>query len=483
MNNDLSSYFEDPEFKDLLAKYEGMVESHTPTYFDAEELTDIAEYYASQGDERKAEDAIDFALRLHPTNTDALVFKSRSLCIKGKLGEAYQVMNLIEDTSDREVQFLKADLLMEERRMEEAEAIHLALAQSEDESLEVLLDIFMTYMDANQKEYAFRWIQKIQQKGYNETNSQKYRDAWCDYCMTFGEPEKATDAFQLSLDELPYSLPHWNGMAKCYLAQNEIEKSLEAVEFSLAIEENNPEALEVKAYCYCQNGNFDEAIDIYYLLLPQSKTPSRIYAMLVKCYLDSERALEAKETCLAWLKECPKMTSFEKSEIYSYISLCCFNLQQPAEGMKYIDAALNLEPSFRGAMLQKGMIYLQTGENKEAERLFQKVLDISPDDEQSEVLYNVANSYFFLQMFPQTIEWCEKIISGYPDEQTEALYLTACSFFHMFDMETCMKYLTQVWKLSNNTFEEEYMNDKRFKHMFEVIETILNKQLNNPNQH
>ena len=75
MNNDLSSYFEDPEFKDLLAKYEGMVESHTPTYFDAEELTDIAEYYASQGDERKAEDAIDFALRLHPTNTDALVFK------------------------------------------------------------------------------------------------------------------------------------------------------------------------------------------------------------------------------------------------------------------------------------------------------------------------------------------------------------------------------------------------------------------------
>ena len=156
MNNDLSSYFEDPEFKDLLAKYEGMVENHTPTYFDAEELTDIAEYYASKGEEQKAEDAIDFALRLHPTNTDALVFKSRSLCIKGKLDEAYQVMNLIEDTSDREVQFLKADLLMEEQRMEEAEAIHLQLAASEDHSFEVLLDVALTYMDANQKEYADR---------------------------------------------------------------------------------------------------------------------------------------------------------------------------------------------------------------------------------------------------------------------------------------------------------------------------------------
>ena len=83
MNNDLSSYFEEPEFKEILAKYEGMVNDHTSIYFDAEELTDIAEFYASQGREKEAEKAIDFALLLHPSNTDALAFKSRSLCIKG----------------------------------------------------------------------------------------------------------------------------------------------------------------------------------------------------------------------------------------------------------------------------------------------------------------------------------------------------------------------------------------------------------------
>ena len=43
MNYDMSSYFEDPEFKEALAKYEGMVESHTPAYFEADELIDIAE--------------------------------------------------------------------------------------------------------------------------------------------------------------------------------------------------------------------------------------------------------------------------------------------------------------------------------------------------------------------------------------------------------------------------------------------------------
>ena len=88
MNNDMSSYFEDPEFKEILAKYEGMVESHTPTYFDAEELTDIAEYYTSINEEEKADGAIQLALELHPTNTDALIFKSRSLAIKGNINEA-----------------------------------------------------------------------------------------------------------------------------------------------------------------------------------------------------------------------------------------------------------------------------------------------------------------------------------------------------------------------------------------------------------
>ena len=466
MNNDMSSYFEDPEFKDILAKYEGMVKHHTPTYFDAEELTDIAEYYASLGEEQKAEDAINFALRLHPTNTDALVFKSRSLCIKGQLNEAYQVMNLIEDSSDREVKFLKADLLIEEHRLDEADMIYEELAIAEEESFEILLDIFMSYMDTNQKEYAAKWLHKIEKKGYTEINSQKYRDALCDFCMTFGYPQRATKVFQLSLDELPYSVPHWNGLAKCYLAQNEITKAHEAVDFALAIEENNQEALEIKSFCYLQSENQEEALCLLRQLLPITKAPNRIYGLMVKCYLDMEKSTEAKAICQEWLKECPKLTSFERSEIFSYISMCCFNLHQPEEAMNYVDAALDLEPSFRGAILQKGMIYLEMQENEKAEELFQKVLDISPDDEQSEVLYNVANCYFFLQMYSETIDWCSRICKNYPEEQLEALHLIACSYFCMLDIDSCLKYLAKIWQMCDQKFEEEYINDKRFRQMF-----------------
>ena len=39
-------------------------------------------------------------------------------------------------------------------------------------------------------------------------------------------------------------IPHWNGLAKCYLAQLKIQEAHEAVDFSLAIDAENIDALE-----------------------------------------------------------------------------------------------------------------------------------------------------------------------------------------------------------------------------------------------
>ena len=474
MNNDLSSYFEDPEFKDILAKYEGMVNDHTSIYFDAEELTDIAEYYASQNREADAEKAIDFALLLHPSNTDALVFKARSLCIKGKLNEAYQVMNLIEDMSDREVKFLQADLMMEEGRMEEADEVFQELAETENESVEVLMDIALSYMDANQKEMAFAWLEKLRTKGINETNNQKFRDIWCDYCMTFNEPSMALGAYQITLDEHPYSISHWNGLAKCHLMMNDIPQAHEAVDFSLAIDENNQEALEVKSFCFLQSENYEEAIVYCQKLMNITKDKCRMYAFLTKCYLELERTEEALNNCMEWLKDCHKLTEYEKSEIYCYIAMCHCNLNQPNEGMKFIDASLDLNPFNCMAIIQKGMLHLQLDENIQAESLYQKAIALSPSDEEAETHYAIVNTYFCLGRSLDVIRWCEKIIKEYPTEQKEALLYIANCYYEVNDITMCLKTLAVYWRINNENIDDEVINDKRFNGMFTYITGTLN---------
>ncbi len=483
MNNDLSSYFEDPEFKEILAKYEGMVSDHTSIYFDAEELTDIAEYYASQDREKEAEAAIDFALLLHPSNTDALVFKARSLCIKGRLNEAYQVMELIEDTSDREVKFLKADLLMEERRLDEAEEIFMELANTENETAEILMDIALSYMDNNLKEQTFNWIEKLREKGINETNSQKFRDVWCDYCMTFNEPHQAIKAYQLTLDEHPYSISHWNGLAKCYLQLNDFIQAHEAVDFSLAIDDKNLEALEVKSFCFLQSENYEEAIDYCQKLMQLTANKCRMYAFLTKCYLELERTDEALQNCLEWLQECPQLTEYEKSEIYCYIAMCYCNLNLPVDGMKYIDASLDLNPFNRASIIQKAMLHLQLEENEQADFLFQKAISLSPTDEEAETYYAIVNCYFCLGRNQEVFQWCEKIIKQYPEEQKEALLHIAYCYYETDDISQCLKTLAVFCQINDSTFDEETLKDKRFRRMFISINDLMKEKNFNLNDY
>ena len=120
------------------------------------------------------------------------------------------------------------------------------------------------------------------------------------------------------------------------------------------------------------------------------------------------------------------------------------------------------------------MLHIQMSQTNEAQELFKKVLDISPYDEHAEIFYNIANSYYFLQKYQETIEWCNKIINTYPEEQKEALYLMASSYFYLYNIESSLKCLSKIWKISNNCFEEEFLNDKRFKPMFSNMEILLN---------
>ena len=477
MEEDLNSYFEDPEFKDLLQKYESMANGHTPTYFEAEELTDIAEYYAHIGKEEEAQAAIDYALRLYPNNNDALIFKIRSLAFKGNREEAYRLMDLIEDTSDREVQFLKADMMIDEKRLKEAEFIFEELAANENDSLEILTDITISYMDANLKTYAHKWLKRIGEKGYTLENSQRYRNVWCDFHMTFGEEEKAETAFQISLDKHPYSIPHWNGLAKCYLAQLKIQEAHEAVDFSLAIDAENIDALEVKGYCYIMNKNYESAISIYEKALSINDQKGNLYRFLAQCHLETGRMEDALNCYNQWLKKCKQLTSYEKSEIYGYISMCYCNLNKAQEGMEYINASLELNPFQINAIIQKGTLHLQLGEREIAEEMFNKAMSMSPQDEIPDTIIGITYSYFFLKDYHHTIHWGERILSEYPEEQNSILMLLIYSYFELGNSNRCLSLLEKAKQI----IEENPTKNYQIKESLDEFIKELAKRNNNYN--
>lgn len=450
MRNDFSSYFEEPDFKQILAKYEGMVKSHTPVYFDTDELTDLADYYIYIEQEEEANKVMEYSLQLHPNNTDALIYKIRTLYFKGNKKEAQQLFELIEDTTDREVMFLKAELLIEERKYKEAEFIYQELAEAEGESLQILSDIVICYIDVNNKEYARHWLSKIENKGYNQENSQTYRDLWSEYCMTFDNPKDAEKALLISVDKHPYSIKHWNGLAKCYIAQSRIEKAHEAVDFSLAIDENNQESCEVKAYCYMQEGNFETALNIYEQIFHNHcKNKDRILTQLANCYANLGKFNNAIECYVSWLTEYPKMSNYEKAEIYRFMSDCYCHLGNFEQGMKYIELSLELDPLQLDSTIQKASVFLNTGDYPSAECIFQKAETMCPEDEQEDLFYTIVFSYLCFKQCKNAIDWCKKAMYKFPKSFRRWVVPLAYSYFQIGDRSNGSIYLREAIELHN----------------------------------
>jgi hypothetical protein len=79
MRTFFSDFEESEEFKQAIAEYEEMKAGNRTCYFDADQLADFAEYYGTYEKHDKAFEVIDYALSIHPGNTEVLVIKAHIL--------------------------------------------------------------------------------------------------------------------------------------------------------------------------------------------------------------------------------------------------------------------------------------------------------------------------------------------------------------------------------------------------------------------
>ena len=92
--------------------YEMAKAAHQHIYLDAEDFADLAEWYARHNDFVKADEVMQYALSLHPGNTDLLVEQAYERLDREDREGARQILQQIEEEGD-DVTILRARLLLE----------------------------------------------------------------------------------------------------------------------------------------------------------------------------------------------------------------------------------------------------------------------------------------------------------------------------------------------------------------------------------
>ena len=115
-----NKYYQSRHFLRLLHRYEKSVsEGHVP-YLEADELTDIAEYYMTGKQDAKANQAIQAAIDMHPDSVDPQIFLARQRMFYGQLDKAHAIVDAITEQDDCEVIYIRAELFIKEGHADQA---------------------------------------------------------------------------------------------------------------------------------------------------------------------------------------------------------------------------------------------------------------------------------------------------------------------------------------------------------------------------
>ena len=156
-------YLDSNEFREILRKYEESVKSGRPLFMEADDLTDIAQYYSMLGDWNQASDTVDYAISIHPGSVPPIAFKARMILLRDNdPKKAEKIADTIDDKNDLDYYYIKAEILLAQDKVEEADEYlldcldHIEQMDYED----FVFDVANMYEDYEQFDKIREWLSK-----------------------------------------------------------------------------------------------------------------------------------------------------------------------------------------------------------------------------------------------------------------------------------------------------------------------------------
>lgn len=254
------SYFESKAFQELLARYEHATEKGQAVLQDADELTDIADFYHYTHQEDKAKAAIEKALVWNPGATAPLVYKINEALETNDLDTANSLLTRIADHFDLEYLYTKGTLMLAEKHPEEAVDFFEKQWKliDEDDRNDFAFDVTSIFCDYDMAPQAERWFARTEEDSDEEYKELKARLCFCqkDFAQSGALYEELTDS-------KPLCLRYWAGWGQSLYMQDKVEDALNAFEYALAIDDTSIESIGGKAFCLYRMGKCQEALPYY----------------------------------------------------------------------------------------------------------------------------------------------------------------------------------------------------------------------------
>lgn len=291
MNYD-KGFFDSPEFRELLKKYEHAKSMGMSQYFGIEEFMDLMSYFLFIERHEEAARVIDEAKHLHPTATECTRMEIKLLLSKGESKKALEKFTTIGYSEDSETKILKAEVLLAMKDFRNAREIALEILQRTKPDDDINYDALEILLDCGLAQEALFICENILRAIPGKRNMLEIK-AEC--LIEMQRTEDAADIYNRLLDEDPYSTFYWEQLGHIYYMVKRYGKALECFEYESTINEEIEYARMMQGYCYYFMQDYPTARKIFGELCskyPQSTIPLFYIALSYYHEGSIEKAIE-----------------------------------------------------------------------------------------------------------------------------------------------------------------------------------------------
>lgn len=363
----------DRKMIDLAEKYETAEAENKRVYMDADDLADLADWYAVRGKFQQALGVVEYGLQLHPGDTALLVEQAYLFIDIQRIDDARRTAAYITEDYLPEVKILKAYLLMDEGKTAEAEQLIDSIEDKDD--LPNIIEIAYLYIDMDDPEKAAHWLERGKTR-YEDNES--YLTALASYYGASGQTEEASVYYNKLIDINPYAASYWYGLARCYFDLEEFEKAIDACDYATVSDEEYGDPYLLRGHAFFHLGNDEKALENYRMAIKYGTIDADFINAFVGMSKISQEKWEEAYRYIRLAIENVEKSIVPLELLYANAALCLHKLGRNKEAHNYCRMAYKLNPAEVDAYLIEGRIYQSEGNASQALRQWIKAIRKAP---------------------------------------------------------------------------------------------------------
>lgn len=363
------------DMEDLLSNFYRIKRGEAHGILNEDDFESLIDFFEGNNDLVNADLACDIGLTLYPFSSTLIIRKAEYLMDHKKYGQALKVLDTLDEMDPHNIEgiFLKSDILLEQNRFAEAARILEAEVDFFDhvDKTDILLELSEIYDELEEYDKVYASLRRVLEY---EPNNEEALLRICFWAEINNRHEDSIVLHQQILENHPYNAMAWYNLGVAYQGLKLFEKSIDAYEYCLAIDDKFEYAYRNQGDAYMQLKQYKKAIEVLEVHLTIAKPEDIILEAIGYCWDKQKEYTKARQ----YYRKASQLNP-QDDQIFFKIGETYAKELQWEKAVKSYSVALNINKNNATYCLALGSSLIEMGANKEALVCFLNAVQLRPD--------------------------------------------------------------------------------------------------------